>query len=457
MEPGASLGAAREPPRCASFFTEGACEAPPPQPPYRLEMPANPLDKEEGKRPPLTHNDDCSSSSGGSFSSSSSSFNSYSRSPLARSPGRKSVSTPPLLSDDSDSSSDPTSSAACRRGPNRRAKLETKIPTGTPRDGDEERYSDDFDECLEEARKRLRRLRADSVAHCGERHGGAARGGDSGGSVTDVTPLSSAGSSPRGSRRRHDRRPARQENLNFRVRRREPPSAASEDPATPVGAGKREGGGDDEEFDDLLRSVLSERRGRAPGAAAAAAGAGSRRTSAGRRNFSFNNAECERIERENRRLLRELCRKSPAPGPAGGGAGRGGRDGAGRPSREAALAPVGARPSHSAMNRQREHMRIERANYALLKRLEAAKVSPGLRRAEQLRDHARLTGQALPASSSSSSSSRPASHRAKSQGRASEGSSRASSSFVSRGDRVHGLQPRSLLSSRPAWDPRCAW
>ncbi|XP_078475117.1 uncharacterized protein LOC144736328 isoform X1 [Lampetra planeri] len=431
----------------------------------RLEMPANPLDKGEGKRSPPTHSDDdCSSSSSGSFSSSSSSFNSYGRSPRARSPGRKSVTTPPLLSDDSDS--DLTSSAACRKGPNCRAKLEMKIPTGTPRAGDDECYSDDFDDCLEEARKRLRRLRAESVAHCGECLGGAAPardgacGSESGGSVTDVTPLSSAGSSPRDARRRHDRRPPpRQENLNFRLRGRERPLAAREDPATPAGAGKREGDSGEEEFDDLLRSVLSERRGRAPGAVAAAS-AGSRRTSAGRRNFSFNNAECERIERENRRLLRELCHKSTAPGPAGGGVrggggvGRGGRDCAGRPCREAAPAPVlGARASPSAKNRQREHMRIERANYALLKRLEAAKVSPGLRRAEQLRDHARLTGQPLPPLSSS----RPASHRSKSQGRATEGSTRASSSFGSRGDRVHGLQPRSLLSARPAWDPRCAW
>ncbi|XP_078475118.1 uncharacterized protein LOC144736328 isoform X2 [Lampetra planeri] len=455
MEQGAGLD---------SFFdSDGARESP--SPPARLEMPANPLDKGEGKRSPPTHSDDdCSSSSSGSFSSSSSSFNSYGRSPRARSPGRKSVTTPPLLSDDSDS--DLTSSAACRKGPNCRAKLEMKIPTGTPRAGDDECYSDDFDDCLEEARKRLRRLRAESVAHCGECLGGAAPardgacGSESGGSVTDVTPLSSAGSSPRDARRRHDRRPPpRQENLNFRLRGRERPLAAREDPATPAGAGKREGDSGEEEFDDLLRSVLSERRGRAPGAVAAAS-AGSRRTSAGRRNFSFNNAECERIERENRRLLRELCHKSTAPGPAGGGVrggggvGRGGRDCAGRPCREAAPAPVlGARASPSAKNRQREHMRIERANYALLKRLEAAKVSPGLRRAEQLRDHARLTGQPLPPLSSS----RPASHRSKSQGRATEGSTRASSSFGSRGDRVHGLQPRSLLSARPAWDPRCAW
>ncbi|KAM8843452.1 cilia- and flagella-associated protein 97 isoform 1-T1 [Synchiropus picturatus] len=101
-----------------------------------------------------------------------------------------------------------------------------------------------------------------------------------------------------------------------------------------------------------------------------------------RKNFSFSNDEVRRIDRENQRLLQELCRISPRSRP-GSAAGQRSHFGNGA---------TYVRPSHSALNRQREQKRIERENLAFLKRLEAVKPTRGLKRSEQLADYHRKTG-----------------------------------------------------------------
>ncbi|KAL3066757.1 hypothetical protein OYC64_016660 [Pagothenia borchgrevinki] len=98
-----------------------------------------------------------------------------------------------------------------------------------------------------------------------------------------------------------------------------------------------------------------------------------------RKNYSFSNDEAQRIERENHRLLREISRHSPAPRPGSS---------ARKNTHPASKSPF-IRLSHSALNRQREQQRIERDNLALLKRLQIAKPTPGLKRAEQLQDFQR--------------------------------------------------------------------
>ncbi|XP_033986118.1 cilia- and flagella-associated protein 97 isoform X1 [Trematomus bernacchii] len=98
-----------------------------------------------------------------------------------------------------------------------------------------------------------------------------------------------------------------------------------------------------------------------------------------RKNYSFSNDEAQRIERENHRLLREISRHSPAPRPGSS---------ARKKIHPASKSPF-IRLSHSALNRQREQQRIERDNLALLKRLQIAKPTPGLKRSEQLQDFQR--------------------------------------------------------------------
>ncbi|KAM6261760.1 cilia- and flagella-associated protein 97 isoform 3-T4 [Porphyrio hochstetteri] len=92
-----------------------------------------------------------------------------------------------------------------------------------------------------------------------------------------------------------------------------------------------------------------------------------------RRNYSFTNEEVRQIDRENQRLLKELSRQSA------------------KPRRSTTLKSAVPPPKlyHTALNRQREQQRIERENLAFLKRLEAVKPTPGMRRSEQLLDYQR--------------------------------------------------------------------
>ncbi|CAJ1052338.1 cilia- and flagella-associated protein 97 [Xyrichtys novacula] len=100
-----------------------------------------------------------------------------------------------------------------------------------------------------------------------------------------------------------------------------------------------------------------------------------------RKNYSFTNDQVRGIDRENQRLLRELSRFTAGPRP-GSAAGK---------KTHTAMNSQLVRPSHSALNRQRGQQRIARENLAILKRLESVKVTPGLKRSQQLEDYQRLT------------------------------------------------------------------
>ncbi|XP_076004338.1 cilia- and flagella-associated protein 97 [Genypterus blacodes] len=95
-----------------------------------------------------------------------------------------------------------------------------------------------------------------------------------------------------------------------------------------------------------------------------------------RKNYSFNNAEVRRIDRENQRLLWAMSRHSSRS--SSGSA-------IGLKSRTPNKSPV-VRLAHSAINRQREQQRIDRDNMALLRRLESVKPTRGLKRTEQMAD-----------------------------------------------------------------------
>nr|XP_061791741.1 cilia- and flagella-associated protein 97-like [Nerophis lumbriciformis] len=94
----------------------------------------------------------------------------------------------------------------------------------------------------------------------------------------------------------------------------------------------------------------------------------------GRKNFTFNNNEVQRIDHENQRLLRVLSRISLAPGAI-----------VTQFTRKATTPHV----PHSSVNRLREQKRIDKDNQALLKRLEYVKSTPGLKRSNQLSDYQR--------------------------------------------------------------------
>ncbi|XP_068178564.1 cilia- and flagella-associated protein 97 isoform X2 [Antennarius striatus] len=96
-----------------------------------------------------------------------------------------------------------------------------------------------------------------------------------------------------------------------------------------------------------------------------------------RKNYSFKNNEVRTIDQENHRLLRELSRIHA-----------GSRQGSAM-GKKTCQASNTQRLSHNAINRQREQRRIERDNLALLKKLESAKPTKGLKRSEQLADYQR--------------------------------------------------------------------
>ncbi|XP_047221473.1 cilia- and flagella-associated protein 97 isoform X2 [Girardinichthys multiradiatus] len=124
-----------------------------------------------------------------------------------------------------------------------------------------------------------------------------------------------------------------------------------------------------------------------------------------RKNYSFSNDDVRRIDRENQRLLRELSRLSPGPRS---------EKVASKKTNVSNNSPV-IHLSHSKLNRQREQRRIERENLAFLKRLESVKPTPGLSRSKQLADHQRQAGYlSVPSyrSSSGLTSPRPVGSRA---------------------------------------------
>ncbi|XP_035515778.1 cilia- and flagella-associated protein 97 isoform X2 [Morone saxatilis] len=164
-----------------------------------------------------------------------------------------------------------------------------------------------------------------------------------------------------------------------------------------------------------------------------------------RKNYSFTNDEVRCIDRENQRLLRELSRLSPAPRPGST---------VGKKTHMASNSPF-VRPSHSALNRQREQQRIERENLAFLKRLESVKPTPGLKRSQQLADYQRQVGYlgapSYPISMSStkkesSSSKTPSGPRPVSSA---HNSSRAVSTTTN--SSRTSITSNKLSAARPAW------
>ncbi|XP_051242266.1 cilia- and flagella-associated protein 97 isoform X2 [Dicentrarchus labrax] len=165
-----------------------------------------------------------------------------------------------------------------------------------------------------------------------------------------------------------------------------------------------------------------------------------------RKNYSFTNDEVRCIDRENQRLLRELSRLSPAPTPGST---------VGKKTHMASNSPL-VRPSHSALNRQREQQRIERENLAFLKRLESVKPTPGLKRSQQLADYQRQVGYlgapSYPISMSStkkesSTSKTPSGPRPVSSA---HNSSRAVSTTTN-SSRTSIPRSNKLSAARPAW------
>ncbi|KAJ8262200.1 hypothetical protein GJAV_G00163650 [Gymnothorax javanicus] len=140
-----------------------------------------------------------------------------------------------------------------------------------------------------------------------------------------------------------------------------------------------------------------------------------------RKNYSFSNDEVVRIDRENQRLLRELTHQSPRPKSA-------------VTAKKPSSPPV--RLCHSALNRQREQQRIERENLAFLKRLEAVKPTPGMRRSEQLSDFQR---QALYLGATAASSKLERSQASR--------TSAGKSSRVSSASSLHRARPTSSVST----------
>ncbi|XP_077460544.1 cilia- and flagella-associated protein 97 [Stigmatopora argus] len=94
----------------------------------------------------------------------------------------------------------------------------------------------------------------------------------------------------------------------------------------------------------------------------------------GRKNFTFNNNEVQRIDHENQRLLRVLSCISLAPGAI---------------VNQFTRKPTAPHVPHSSVNRLREQKRIDKDNQDLLKRLEYVKSTPGLKRSNQLSDYQR--------------------------------------------------------------------
>uniref|UniRef100_A0A3P8TBH2 Cilia- and flagella-associated protein 97 n=1 Tax=Amphiprion percula TaxID=161767 RepID=A0A3P8TBH2_AMPPE len=152
-----------------------------------------------------------------------------------------------------------------------------------------------------------------------------------------------------------------------------------------------------------------------------------------RKNYSFTNDEVRRIDRENQRLLRELSRLSPGP----------------RPGIKSPL----IRPSHSALNRQREQQRIERENLAFLKRLESVKPTPGLKRSEQLADYQRQVGYlgapSYPICRSTAKKDRSSTRTASATG-ARSASCRAASATTDYSS-TPSRRSKKLSAARPAW------
>ncbi|XP_070827639.1 cilia- and flagella-associated protein 97 isoform X2 [Chaetodon trifascialis] len=202
----------------------------------------------------------------------------------------------------------------------------------------------------------------------------ASRTEESDDTVTDVSPLSSADSSPLQSSGLNHRE-AEEGSLKEQQPQEVEEEEEEEEEGVPSSGltNTHQAEDSDQDVDECSLSSDSQLGGklvfRCPGGR-------------NRKNYSFTNDQVRSIDRENQRLLQELSRLSPGPRPGST---------AGKKTRAASNSPL-VRLSHSALNRQREQQRIERENLAFLKRLESVRPTPGLKRADQLADYQRQVG-----------------------------------------------------------------
>ncbi|XP_076585054.1 uncharacterized protein LOC143319749 isoform X2 [Chaetodon auriga] len=249
--------------------------------------------------------------------------------------------------------------------------------------------------------------------------------------VTDVSPLSSADSSPLQSSGLNHRE-AEEGSLKEQQQEEEEEEEEEEEGVPSSGLTNTHQAEDsDQDVDECSLSSESQLGGqlvfRCPGGR-------------NRKNYSFTNDQVRSIDRENQRLLQELSRLSPGPRPGST---------VGRKTRAASNSPL-IRLSHSALNRQREQQRIERENLAFLKRLESVRPTPGLKRADQLADYQRQVGYlgapSYPVCVSTAKKGRSAS-------KTPSGPRSVSSRAVSSSDSGSTPVPRSkkLSAARPTW------
>ncbi|XP_071495154.1 uncharacterized protein [Diadema antillarum] len=99
-----------------------------------------------------------------------------------------------------------------------------------------------------------------------------------------------------------------------------------------------------------------------------------------RMNMSFSNDEVKRIDRENQRLLQKIV-GSPGPGQSTTKA----RTGSASHSRASRVPKTPM--SHSAVQRQRDQRRIEIENMQILRRIEAARANPQVKKDSLIRDY----------------------------------------------------------------------
>ncbi|XP_069487609.1 cilia- and flagella-associated protein 97 [Ambystoma mexicanum] len=157
------------------------------------------------------------------------------------------------------------------------------------------------------------------------------------------------------------------------------------------------------------------------------------------KNYSFTNEEVRHIERENQRLLKELSRQASKP-----------RSKSITPKKSSGPPP---KLYHTTINRQREQLRIERDNMALLKRLESIKPTVGMKRSEQLMDYQRQVGYL----GSSATSPRPVKSSAGRIG-TSASCSRSSSAVTQRSERsASSTSSSALLRPTKSTNVRAAW
>ncbi|XP_063970710.1 cilia- and flagella-associated protein 97-like [Lytechinus pictus] len=189
-----------------------------------------------------------------------------------------------------------------------------------------------------------------------------------------------------------------------------------------------------------------------------------------RMNMSFSNDEVKRIDRDNRRLLDKIIGKSSEP-PAANRAGRVNRPSSAKRYTQSTGTGTPEKPvSHSAVRRQRDQRKIEIENMQILKRIEAARATPQVKKDALMKDYHQQMQYATQVSKTPGGPprSRPSSAKRSGKAYSTSGMNRASSmsslgtefsadTFTS--SSTSRSRPRSAKWSgykagRPAWDER---